>query len=250
MIDPRLSVIPQRLKEVESVIAVSSGKGGVGKSVLASAFALSLREKGYSVGLLDLDLTSPASHIILGIKDLFPEEEYGIIPPLAHGMRYMSFTFFSLDQPAPLRGNDISNSIIELLAITRWGKLDYLVIDMPPGISDTILDVVRLIRNISFLLVTTPSIVANEMVRKQVTLFKELDISIIGIVENMEMKQSTRPFLAELTKNEGVPILGKIEYDHSLEDSLGDVDKFKKTNFFLATNELADKIIRNLRARL
>ncbi len=247
MIDSRLSVIPKRLEEVDTIIAVSSGKGGVGKSVLASALALSLNEKGYSVGLLDLDLTSPASHIILGIKDLYPEEEYGIVPPLAHGIRYMSFTYYSLDQPAPLRGIDISNSVIEILAITRWGKLDYLIIDMPPGISDTILDVVRFIKNIHFLLVTTPSKVAYEMVRKQVALFRDLNISLIGLVENMVMKHGTHPFLSELTKKEDVPIVGKIVFDHSLEDSLGDVNKLRKTNFYLATNRLAEKIHQRLR---
>ena len=134
MVDSRLDIIATRLKDVGSIIAVSSGKGGVGKSIVASTLALSLHEKGYSVGFLDLDFTSPASHVILGVEGLFPEEEYGIVPPVAHGIRYMSITYYSLDKPAPLRGVDVSNSIIELLAITRWEELDYLIIDMPPGI--------------------------------------------------------------------------------------------------------------------
>ncbi len=161
----------------------------------------------------------------------------------------MSFTYYSLDQPAPLRGTDISNSIIEILAITSWGKLDYLIIDMPPGISDTILDVVRFIKNIHFLLVTTLSKVAYDMVRKQVTLFKELNINLIGLVENMVMKQDKHPFLSEYTKNKGVNVVGKIDYDHSLEDSLGDVNKLLKTNFYLSTMKLTDVIIRSLANR-
>jgi ATP-binding protein involved in chromosome partitioning len=113
--------------------------------MVASALALSLKEKGFSVGLLDLDFTSPSTHVILGVEGLQPEEEYGIIPPLAHGLRYMSITYYSLDKPAPLRGADVSDAIIELLAITRWGELDHLIIDMPPGLGDATLDMIRLI---------------------------------------------------------------------------------------------------------
>ncbi|MBC8498885.1 P-loop NTPase, partial [Candidatus Bathyarchaeota archaeon] len=139
MADPRLDIIARRLENVEKIIAVSSGKGGVGKSVVASALAIRLKEQGQNVGLLDLDFTSPSSHVILGIEGLYPEEEYGIIPPMAHGLRYMSITFYSQDKPAPLRGADTSNVTIELLAITRWGNLDYLIVDMPPEIGDATL---------------------------------------------------------------------------------------------------------------
>ena len=107
--------------------------------MVASALALRLKEKGHSVGLLDLDFTSPSSHVILGVEGLYPEEEYGIIPPMAHGLHYMSITFYSQDKPAPLRGADTSDAIIELLAITLWGNLDYLIVDRPPGIGDATL---------------------------------------------------------------------------------------------------------------
>ena len=120
MSDPRIAIIEKRFQNVRRVVAVSSGKGGVGKSTIAAALALSLRDRGHSVGLLDLDFTSPATHVILGVEGLYPEEEYGIVPPLAHGLRYMSITYYSVDKPTPLRGEDVSNAIIELLAITRW----------------------------------------------------------------------------------------------------------------------------------
>ncbi len=97
MIDPRPGLISRRLEGVGEIIAVSSGKGGVGKSMVASTLALHLAETGHSVGLLDLDFTSPATHVILGIEGLFPEEEYGIIPPVAHGIMYMSIILFALD---------------------------------------------------------------------------------------------------------------------------------------------------------
>jgi ATP-binding protein involved in chromosome partitioning len=175
---------------------------------------------------------------------LFPEEEYGIIPPLAHGIRYMSMTYYSLDKPTPLRGVDISNSIIELLAITRWGELDYLIIDMPPGISDAILDMVRFIERINFLLVTTPSKVSYETVRKQISLLKELKVNIIGLLENMTMKETR--YIIEKVKNESVLYLGKIDFDHILEDKLGDEKALRTTNVYSAMTPLIDYIKENL----
>lgn len=235
MSDPRIDIIDQRLEKIDKIVAVSSGKGGVGKSVVASALALNLRDKGYKVGLFDLDFTSPSTHIILGVTGLYPEEEYGIIPPNAHNMKYMSITYYSLDKPAPLRGVDMSEAIIELLAITLWGELDYLVIDMPPGLGDATLDMIRFVKDVNFLVVTTPSKVAYETVRKQLILLKELHVPMIGVVENMQMKQS------DFVKNqlEGVaPYLGVIEYDPDLEDCFGDVEKIMKSDFYSSIEKI------------
>ena len=102
----------------------------------------------------------------------------------------MSLVYFVGDNPAPLRGADTSNALIELLSITQWGTLDFLVIDMPPGIGDAVLDLVRLIKRIEFLIVTTPSLLAFETVKKQVALLCELKMPIIGVVENMKMDKS------------------------------------------------------------
>ena len=190
MSDPRLAVIERRFDQVGKVIAVSSGKGGVGKSMVATSLALNLRDKGYKVGLLDLDFTSPATHVILGVEGLYPEEKYGIIPPMALNMRYMSITHYSLDEPAPLRGIDVSNAIIELLAITKWGELDYLVVDMPPGIGDATLDTIRLIPKLEFVVITTPSKVAYQSVRRLLVLFKKMGINVKGVIENMVMKET------------------------------------------------------------
>jgi ATP-binding protein involved in chromosome partitioning len=225
---------------VGEIIAVSSGKGGVGKSVVAASLAIRLKEMGHNVGLLDLDFTSPSSHVILGIEGLYPEEDYGIIPPLAHGLRYMSITYYALDEPAPLRGADTSNAIIELLAITRWGDLDYLIIDMPPGIGDATLDVIRLIKRIRFLVVSTPSKVAYETVRKQVRLLQELKIPMIGIVENMVMKPTT--YVSDRAGEDNATYLGAISYDPLLEDVLGDVLALKKTDFYSSIIDLTERV--------
>ena len=230
MIDPRPGLIGRRLKGVEKIIAVSSGKGGVGKSVVASTLALHLAEKGHRVGLLDLDFTSPATHVILGIDGLFPEEEYGIIPPVAHGIRYMSITFFALDKPAPLRGADVSDAIIELLAITRWGDLDRLVIDLPPGLGDATLDVIR------FLVVTTPSKVAYETVRKQIALLKRLQVPIIGVIENMA--RAPADYVSLNVESDGAKYLGAIGYDEGLEESIGDDARLKETKFYAEASKL------------
>ncbi|MEM2930145.1 MAG: P-loop NTPase, partial [Thermoproteota archaeon] len=136
MVDPRISIIDERMRRVRRIIAVSSGKGGVGKSLLASTLALNLARKGYRVGLFDLDFTSPSTHIILGLKEARPVEDRGVILPLIHGLRYMSIIYYSSGRATPLRGTDFSNALIELLSITNWGELDFLVLDMPPGIGD------------------------------------------------------------------------------------------------------------------
>ena len=123
-------------------------------------------------------------------KNAQPKEEKGLVPPKVHGLEYMSLVYFVGDNPAPLRGADVSNALIELLTITQWGKLDFLVIDMPPGIGDAVLDLVRLIKRIEFLIITTPSLLAFETVKKQVTLLCELKMPIIGVIENMKMDKA------------------------------------------------------------
>ncbi len=240
MIDPRPGLINRRLEGIDEIIAVSSGKGGVGKSMVASTLALHLAETGHSVGLLDLDFTSPATHVILGIDGLFPDEAYGIIPPVAHDIKYMSITHFALDKPAPLRGADVSDAIIELLAITLWGDLDRLVIDLPPGLGDATLDVIRFVEGIRFLVVTTPSKVAYETVRKQLALLKRLRVSVIGVVENMTRKPSE--YIRHNVENDGALYLGEIGYDEGLEEALGDVAGLKGTKFYSEASKLYSNI--------
>ena len=241
MSDPRIAVIERRFDKVGKVIAVSSGKGGVGKSMVATSLALNLRDQGYKVGLFDMDFTSPATHVILGVEGLYPEEEYGIIPPLAHGLRYMSITHYSLDEPAPLRGVDMSNAIIELLAIIKWEELDYLVIDMPPGIGDATLDTIRLVPKLEFVVVTTPSKVAYQSVRRLLILLKNLGINIRGVIENMVMKPGDY-IESELAKLD-IDYIGVIEYCEELEEAIGDPAKLADTGFHKKVGELSPKIL-------
>ena len=229
-VEVRTSVIKRRLASINKIIAVASGKGGVGKSMVASNLALALTQKGQRVGLLDLDLYGPSSHIILGVEATgFPEEEKGIIPPKIQGISFMSIVYFSEDKPAAFRGGDISNIILELLAITRWGSLDYLIIDMPPGIGDETLDVLHYIKPSGFLVVTTPSKVALGAVGKLITMLEELKIPILGVVENMVMTRTT--LIQKALSKTKIAYLGSLPYDETLEAALGNPDALVKTRF-------------------
>lgn len=228
MVDPRTSVINQRLSKIGRIIAVSSGKGGVGKSMVATTLALSLSKEGCRIGLFDLDFTGPSTHIILGVpSSVQPKEDRGIVPPTFEGLEYMSLVYFVGDNPAPLRGADVSNALIELLSVTQWGELDFLVIDMPPGIGDAVLDLVRLVERIEFLIITTPSLLAFEVVKKQVALLCELNMPIVGVVENMKMNKANAVELA--TEKLGLKYLGAIPFDPQVEEAIGNSVKLLET---------------------
>jgi ATP-binding protein involved in chromosome partitioning len=233
-------MIDERMRWISRIIAVSSGKGGVGKSLVAATLALALAKKGFSVGLFDLDFTSPSTHMILGIEDVQPKEEKGIVPPIVHDIKYMSIVYYSGEHVSPLRGADVSNALIELLSITKWSKLDFLVIDMPPGIGDATLDLIRLIRNIEFLIVTTPSQLAFETVRKLASLLKELRIPVIGVVENMKMNYSKT--IQQQTMKLSIEFLGEIPYDPTVEKAIGNTNKLLNTTLAKKVENISDLV--------
>lgn len=228
--EARTSVIEKRLKNIDRIIAVASGKGGVGKSLVASTLALNLAQKGHSIGLLDLDLYGPSSHIILGLDNFsFPEEDKGIIPPKIHNISFMSIVYFTEDKPSPFRGIDITNIIIELLAITQWKDLDYLIIDMPPGIGDEVLDVIKYIKKGEFLVVTTPSKVAMGAVGKLLRILSEMHLPILGVLENMKMQKGT--YINDTISEMNIPYIGSIPFDHDLEEAIGNGQLLLTTTF-------------------
>jgi len=241
VVDPRTSVIDERLSRTRRIIAVSSGKGGVGKSIVATALALTLSRNGCRVGLFDLDFTGPSTHIILNAPRVQLKEEKGIVPPTVRGLEYMSLVYFVGDNPAPLRGADVSNALIELLSVTRWGTLDFLVIDMPPGIGDAVLDLVRLIKRIEFLIVTTPSLLAFETVKKQVKLLCELKMPIIGIVENMKMDKAYGVQVE--TEKLGLRYLGTIPFDPQVEGAIGNETRLLSTALGKTIQEVGKNVI-------
>ncbi len=241
MMEPRPSVIQHRLKQVKRVIAVASGKGGVGKSMVASTLALTLAKQGKEVGLLDLDLYGPSAHLILGFSpDGFPDEDKGIIPQKIEDIRFMSLVYFSEDKPAAFRGDDVTNIIIELLAITRWDKLDYLIIDLPPGIGDETLDIISYIPQTEFLVVTTPSKVAFGAVEKLLKMLLEGNHRLLGVVENMVHSPSS--FIAQNMKDLGVDHLAILPFEKEIETVIGQPSQLLSTAFAKDITRLSKRI--------
>ncbi len=226
-IDPRPFVIEERLAGVSRIVGVAGSKGGVGRSVVASTLALALADQGRRVGLFDLDFTSPSDHVVLGVERGFPDEEFGIDPHVVHGIHMVSVAFFAGDAAVPLRGDAATGALLELLAIIRWGELDVLVLDMPPGLGDTNLDIIQLLPRLEFLLIGNGSRVVIDSVRRALQLYTELDVPMIGLLENMH--RGSEQAVESLANAAGVPYLGSVPYDQDLEDALGDVDLLRNS---------------------
>ena len=228
MIDPRTSIITERLARIRRIIAVSSGKGGVGKSMVATALALiSCKRRLQSWPLRLRFYWSLNSHNLRGTQNRAANRRQRYRSSHVEGLEYMSLVYYVGDKPAPLRGADVSNALIELLSVTQWGELDFLIIDMPPGIGDAVLDLVRLVNRIEFLIITTPSMLAFEVVKKQVALLCELKMPIVGIIENMKMDKSTGVQVE--TEKLGLKYLGAIPYDPQVESTIGNPVKLLET---------------------
>ncbi len=236
-LDPRAIVISDRLAGVARVVGVTGSKGGIGKSLVATMMALSLADGGARVGLFDLDFTSPSDHVVLGVDKSFPNEEFGIDPHRVHGIEMMSVAFFSGDAAVPLRGEAATSALLELLAITRWGELDVLILDMPPGLGDTNLDVINLLPQLEFLLVGNGSKVVVESVRRALQLFAGLKVPMVGLLENM--KRGEGAAVADLATRFGVPYLGAVPYDKRVEEALGDVDALRNTDIYATLHHSA-----------
>jgi ATP-binding protein involved in chromosome partitioning len=240
-IDPRPAVIADRLSGVGRVIGVGGSKGGTGKTAVASLLALALADRGVRVGLFDLDFTSPSAHLVLGIEAGFPSEEFGIDPHVGEGIATMSVAFFAGEVPAPLRGAESSSALLELLAITRWGDLDILLLDMPPGLGDATLDVVALMPRLEFLLVGTASRVVLGSVRRAVRLLTEIGVPLLGVVENLRRRDGAA--VADLAADHGAHFLGALPFDEDFETALGSAAALRRTVLYGAVGALADTIL-------
>ena len=182
------------LPNVKNIIGVSSGKGGVGKSTVASNLAVSLAQEGYKVGLLDADIFGPSVPKMFGVEDIdvfVEKQEDGstkIIPPEAHGVKVLSIGFLVDKNNAVLwRGGMASNALKQLIGDAKWGDLDYFVIDMPPGTSDIHLTLVQTLGITGAIVVSTPQQVALADARKGISMFQsdKVNVPILGLVENM-----------------------------------------------------------------
>lgn len=179
--------------EIGTVLAVSSAKGGVGKSTMAVNLACALTKLGHKVGLLDADIHGPSAPILLGLQGkravgIEYKERQMIAPLHAHGLTIMSIGFLTKDDgPIVWRGPMVQGAISRMLWDVQWGKLDYLIIDMPPGTGDAQLGLAQDIKPKGAIIVSTPQDLALADARKGVQMFGKVDIPIVGLIENMSV---------------------------------------------------------------
>ena len=174
------------IPEVANTVAVGSGKGGVGKSTVAANLALAFARAGAAVGLMDADVYGPNLPMMLGVKSRPEIRDKTIVPVTIHGLKLMSMGFFlKEDQPAIWRGPMLHGAMKQFLSDVDWGRLDYLFIDMPPGTGDVQLTLSQIIPLTGAVLVTTPQDVALLDVRKAAAMFRQVNVPILGLIENM-----------------------------------------------------------------
>lgn len=181
-----------RLPGVDRIIAVASGKGGVGKSTVAANLACALDRLGRKVGLLDLDIYGPSIPLMMGCRQR-PEvsDQEKLIPPVNHGVRLMSIGFLlEDDQPVIWRGPMITKTIQQFLFSVQWDGLDVLLVDLPPGTGDAQLSLCQTVPLDGGLVVTTPQQASVGVVRKGITMFEKVNVPILGIIENMSYFQT------------------------------------------------------------
>src|ERR1700719_752241 len=172
---------------IKNLVAVASGKGGVGKTTVAVNLALALKRMGASVGLLDADVYGPNVQIMLG-TDEQPQalSEREILPVEAQGVKVISMGLLNPgDKPMIWRGPMLHSVMQQFLRSVVWGELDYLIVDLPPGTGDVQLSLIQMVPVTGAVLVTTPSVVALADVRKAIEMFRQVNVEILGVGENM-----------------------------------------------------------------
>src|ERR1700761_8964309 len=178
------------LAKVKNVIAVASGKGGVGKSTTAANLALAWAAQGAKVGLLDADIYGPSQPLMMGLAGAKPVSTDGkhMAPLKAHGVEVMSIGFMiDPEQPMAWRGPMVTQALTQLLGDTTWGDLDYLVVDMPPGTGDIQLTLAQRVPVSGAVIVTTPQDIALLDARKGLKMFEKVEVRVLGVVENMSV---------------------------------------------------------------
>ena len=208
---------------IRNVVAVASGKGGVGKSTVAVNMAVSLAESGARVGLLDADIYGPNIPTMMGAERLGGTKDKKVIPAEAHCVKVMSIGFMVKPEQALIwRGPMLHSAIKQFISDVDWGELDYLVVDLPPGTGDVQLSLAQTLEVQGGVIVTLPQRVSLDDARRGMNMFKELDIPIFGVVENMsyletpggeEMDIFGSGGGEKLAEETGVPFLGTIPID-------------------------------------
>ena len=219
---------PQPLPGVAHIVAVGSGKGGVGKTTIAVNLAVALGKLGYKVGLLDADIYGPNVPTMLGqTRQPTIAGENRIVPLVSHGVKFISIGLISPgDKPLVMRGPMLHQIIRQFLQQVEWGELDFLIVDLPPGTGDVVISLVQTVPLTGAIVVSTPSDVSLEDARKAIEMFHQVKVELIGIVENMS--KFTCPHCHEVidifstggaertARQFGVDFLGSVELDASI----------------------------------
>ncbi len=239
-LDFREGMIRRRFGRIGQTIFIVSGKGGVGKSTVAAAMAALMAKAGMSVGLLDADVYGPSSTLIFKVKDVPEEGEHGLLPPISNGVKVMSIDLFAAGRPIPVTGRGTREMLKELLALTDWGRLDRLIVDMPPGTGDVLMALIEMVKgNVTSIVVTAPTTLSASVVRRAVKLLLYSGVPVLGIVENMSYivggKESPlgqgggRMVASEF----GIKFLGELPMDPEVPIAIdsGDIEALLHTEF-------------------
>ncbi|MBM3145119.1 MAG: Mrp/NBP35 family ATP-binding protein [Chloroflexi bacterium] len=213
---------------VRNAIAVASGKGGVGKSTVSVNLAVSLAQSGARVGLLDADIYGPNIPTMMGVEKLPPPTDTKLVPAEAYGVQLMSIGFLvKPGQPLIWRGPMLHSAIRQFLTDVLWGELDYLIVDLPPGTGDAQLSLSQSLALSGGLIVTLPQQVSLDDARRSLEMFRELNVPVLGIVENMsfmELPDGSKMDIfgsgggEKLAAETGVPFVGAIPMDASVRE--------------------------------
>jgi len=225
---PGAPPVPQSLPGVAHIVAVGSGKGGVGKTTVAVNLAVALGKLGYRVGLLDADIYGPNVPTMLGqTRQPTIAAENRIVPLTSHGVKFISIGLISPgDKPLVMRGPMLHQIIRQFLQQVEWGELDFLIVDLPPGTGDVVISLVQTVALTGAVVVSTPSDVSLEDARKAIEMFHQVKVELIGMVENMS--HFTCPHCHEVidifstggaertARQFGVDFLGSVELDGAI----------------------------------
>jgi Mrp family chromosome partitioning ATPase len=249
--------VAAHLNHVEHVVAVMSGKGGVGKSSVAALLAVALRRQGKRVGVLDADITGPSQPKMFGLHEPPPMGPVGMIPAETEtGIRVMSINLLLPDEHEAViwRGPLISGAIKQFWGDVVWGRLDYLIVDLPPGTSDASLTVMQSIPLNGVVLVTSPQDLAGMVVRKAARMAEHMNVPIIGVVENMSYAICPNcgqeiavfgPSQAMHTAAQlGMPLLGRIPLDPELSRrcDTGEVEAYDADSFDAVAGKVVERV--------
>lgn len=268
---PEMPKSSKVLPQVKNIIAIASGKGGVGKSTVTANLAVALAQKGYKVGLVDADIYGPSMPLMFNVEGERPQsiDVYGknLIQPIeSYGVKLLSIGFFAgTDQAVVWRGPMATKALSQLFTEANWGELDYMLIDLPPGTGDIHLSLVQTVAVTGAVVVSTPQKMALIDARKAVGMFKlsQINVPVLGFIENMayftpEELPTNKYYifgkdgLKELAEKEGLPLLGEIPLVQSVREA-GDVgrpavlqENTPQSKAFLA---FADKVIEQVELR-